>query len=248
MSGNKRVNDKKYWKERHEAVDDLKASGLQSVGLSANTYIYKILEDQYGKLLTRLNIDKVKTILDAGYGDGYFLRFFTDKFSDKTTEGIDISPAARKKIDFIPRGRLHVGDLSKFNLKKKFDIVHCFDVLYHILDEKDYNASLANLALHSKRYIILHERFLEKSALISSPHVRMRRREVTNQTLNSQGFFLHTEMPTHFLAMRTFTFTLNKLIPRSLYKIDNHIANNFSERTQERLGTHFIRVYKKAGT
>lgn len=243
----KKFDDKKYWKQRHARAANLKASGLKSVGVRANTYIYRILSEQYLALLQRLNMKDVKTILDCGYGDGYFLRFFTEHFPNKKLSGIDISDDARQKVDApVPKKQLRVGDLTSFNLKQKFDLVHCFDVLYHILDEADHRSALENLANHSGKYVILHEKFVHKSPRFSSAHVRFRRREFTNQVLNSKGFFLHAEIPTHFLGFRFLTYKLNKIMPGTLYKIDAYIAKHFPDHLQEVLGTHTIRVYKKA--
>lgn len=240
-----KIDDKAYWKNRHASVNTIKASGLKSVGVKANSYIYQILTEQYAKLLSTLDISNVKTILDCGFGDGHFLRFFTENFPNKVVTGVDISDAAKDKIDFVPKNRLHVSDLASLKLDKKFDLVHCFDVLYHILGESDYRSALENIANHSKEYVILHEKFVNKSPRFSSAHVRFRRREYTNQILNSKGFYLFTEIPTHFIGVRFFTYKLNKIIPGVLYKIDKFIADNFPDHLQEVLGTHSIRVYKK---
>lgn len=242
----KKFDDKTYWQQRHARVNSIKASGLKSVGIKANRYIYRILSEQYLKLLGKLPMQDVKTILDCGYGDGHFLSFFKKHFPDKKLTGVDISEAARDKIDVVPKKHLHIGDLSSFNLNKRFDLVHCFDVLYHVLNEADYRSSLENIANHANNYIVLHEKFVNKSPRFSSAHVRFRRREYTNQVLNSKGFYLHTEIPTHFMGVRLFTYKLNKIIPGVLYKIDTFIAERFPDHLQEALGTHSIRVYKKA--
>lgn len=244
----KKIDDKAYWKNRHARVKSIKASGLKSVGVKANGFIYKILTEQYEKLLKNLDLKDVKTILDCGFGDGHFLKFFKNNFPDKKITGVDISQDAKDKIDFIPKNQLHVSDLADLKLDRKFDLVHSFDVLYHILGEADYRSALQNIADHSNNYVILHERFVKKTPRFSSAHVRFRRREYTNQVLNSKGFFLHSEIPTHFLGVRFFTYHLNKIIPGLLYKIDKFIAEKFPDHLQELLGTHTIRVYKKGFT
>lgn len=246
VKADKKFDDKNYWKQRHARVNTLKASGLKSVGVTANHYIYRMLSEQYEKLLKKLKMHAVETILDCGYGDGYFLDFFQKHYPDKKLTGVDISDAARDKITSTPKKQLHVGDLTAFNLKKKFDLVHCFDVLYHILDEADYRDALENLAEHSKKYVVLHEKFVRRTPRFSSAHVRFRRREFTNQVLNSKGFYLHAETHTHFMGVRFFTYQLNKIIPGFLYKVDKFIAEKFPDHLQEFLGTHTIRVYKKA--
>lgn len=240
------VNDKEYWKVRHSKTGNLRASGQQSVSVRSNEYIYKILADQYLKLLNGLELKGLKTVLDCGFGDGYFLRFYQTYFPQMKVYGVDISADAKKKIDFLAKERLYTGDLTDFTLKKHFDIVHSFDVMYHILQSDDYVKTLKNMASLANRYIILHERFLDRAPLVSSKHVRMRRAEFTNQVLNSKGFFLSQEIPTHFLAMRLFTYKFNKIMPASLYKMDRFIAENVHPSAQEFLASHHIRVYSRS--
>ena len=243
----KYFDDKSYWKKRHANTDNLQASGLKSVNLKTNHLIYKMLADQYLALLKGLDIDTVKTILDCGYGDGYFLDFFKDNFPDKSLSGIDISKDSKDKIGKKHNlKKLHVGDLTDFNLNKKFDLVHSFDVLYHILKESDYRDALMNIAAHSQKYVILHERFFKRIPVISASHVRIRRNEFTNQILNSQNFYLHSEIPSHFFAMRMFSAPVNKAAPKLLYNLDNYIANSLPDHAQEVLASHSIRVYKQA--
>jgi len=239
------VDDKEYWKKRHSRTKNLKASGVKSVGVRSNEYIYKILAEQYLKLLNSLDLKDVKTVLDCGFGDGYFLKFYQTHFPQLKIFGVDISADAKKKIDFVAKSNLYTSDLTKFSSKKKFDIVHSFDVMYHILKSEDYVRTLNNMANLSNKYIILHERFLTRAPLVSSKHVRMRRAEFTNQILNSKGFYLYEEIPTHFLAMRLFTYKFNKVMPHSLYKVDRFIAENIHPSAQEFLASHHIRVYSR---
>ena len=240
------VNDKEYWRKRHSKTSNLKASGVKSVGIRSNEYIYKILAEQYLKLLNDLNLQDVKTVLDCGFGDGYFLRFYQKHFPQLKVFGVDISEDAKKKIDFLAKDNLYTSDLTEFTPNRRFDVVHSFDVMYHILQVEDYVKTLQNMAILANKYIILHERFLERAPLVSSKHVRMRRAEFTNQILNSRGFFLEREIPTHFLAMRLFSYKFNKVMPASLYKIDRYIAENIHPSAQEFLASHHIRVYAKA--
>jgi len=240
------VDDKQYWKKRHSKTTNLKASGVKSVGVKSNEYIYKILADQYLKLLNGLDLQGVRTVLDCGFGDGYFLRFYQTHFPHLKVFGVDISEDAKKKIDFLAKDNLYTSDLTEFTSKQRFDIVHSFDVMYHILRSEDYVKTLSNMASLAGKYIILHERFLDKAPLVSAKHVRMRRSEFTNQVLNSKGFYLSQEIPTHFLAMRLFTYKFNKIMPASLYKVDKYIAENVHPSAQEFLASHHIRVYAKA--
>ena len=239
------VDDKQYWKDRHARQPNLKASGLKSAGLRGNRYIYKILEDQYLKLLQSLDLSSVKSVLDCGFGDGYFLKFYQKNFPHLKIFGVDISKDAKLKIDFLPKSDLYTSDLTTFAPNRSFDIVHSFDVMYHILDTDDYVKALSNIATLSNKYVILHERFLKRAPLISSKHVRLRRSEFTDQILNSKGFFLIAEIPTHFFAARLLTYKLNKIVAVTLYRIDRYISERIHPSTQEFLASHHIRVYSK---
>lgn len=239
------VDDKSYWKERHAKTRSLKASGIKSIKVRSNEYVYKLLAEQYKKLLNDLDISNMKSVIDCGFGDGYFLKFFKENFPQLDVYGIDISKEAKKKIDFISNKNLYVRDLTKINITKKFDIVHSFDVLYHILSDSDYDKALSGMANLSLKHVILHERFMESVGPISSKHVRMRRSEYTNQILNAHGFYLSKEMPSHFFAMRLLTYRINNFTPGLMYKIDKYIADNMHPSTQESLASHYIRVYTK---
>jgi len=243
----KRFDDKSYWKKRHTQVDSLKASGLRSVGLKANHYIYKIVAEQYLALLNSINMDSVDSILDCGYGDGYFLDFFKDNFPNKKLYGVDISEESNNKVKpKHDKRNLYVGDLTDFDLKRKFNLVHCFDVLYHILDESDYRSALGNISNHSDKYVILHERFFTRVPFITLSHIRFRKSEVTNQILNANGFFLYSEIPSHFFGVRLLSSLVYKISPSLLYKIDKMVVDNFPNHIQELLSSHTIRVYKKS--
>ena len=236
-------DDKNYWKARHVGSANLKASGIKSIKVKSNEYVYKMLADQYLKLLHGMEISGVKSVIDCGFGDGYFLDFFEKNFPDLDVHGVDISPAAKDKVKFKKKDNLYIGDLTKFQSDKKFDIVHCFDVLYHVLSDDDYEKSLTNIAKLSQKYVILHERFFDKAPAISAKHVRMRRSDYTNQILNSHGFYLIKEIPSHFFAMRFLTYRLNNLTPGLLYKVDKYIADKIHPSTQESFASHHIRIY-----
>lgn len=240
-----KFSDKEYWKKRHSDIDNIRAVGGKGVNIKGNYYVYKFLEEQYKELLSKIDISEVKTFFDCGFGDGHFLRFYKETYPHIKLSGIDISQDAKERIDFVNPKDLFVGDLVDMNIKKTYDIVQSFDVLYHIVNDSDYYNALYNMTKIAKKYLILHERFNSSAGLISLKHIRMRRSEYTNQILNSEDFYLYREIPSHFLAKRLFTYRLNSYIPGLLYKLDHFISNHFHDSTQERMASHFIRIYKR---
>lgn len=98
------------------------------------------------------NGKNVKSVLDVGCYDGYFL----SKVKAKEKAGIDLSPIKKyKNIKYIK------GDIYKLNFKNKFDRIFAFDVLEHVDNDKLFLESLIKL-LKQEGIIIL-----------STPHKEM---------------------------------------------------------------------------
>ena len=202
---------------------------------------------QYQKLLDALDISNLKTFFDAGYGDGTFLKFFSNKYPNLELFGIDVSKEAKDKIkiDGLINENLFVGDFAKMDISTKYDIVHNFDVLYHILDDNEFEHSLNNLCTITNKYLIIHDRFLKKPQKFTKSHVRMRVGSALESIISDHGLKLHSQVATHFIAMRPSTYLLNRFISKQMFGIDQYLSQKLSEEKQLKLGTHFIRVYER---
>ena len=65
------------------------------------------------KVLHSLEIDSLKSVIDCGFGDGYFLDFFQTNFSEWDVFGLDISENAINKVStFFENRKLRVIDLT----------------------------------------------------------------------------------------------------------------------------------------
>jgi SAM-dependent methyltransferase len=85
----------------------------------------------YLRALIRKYHKKAQSLLELGCGSGSMLKVLSLHYS---CEGLDLSHAmlkiARKKA---PRARLHQGDITNFNLGRRFDVVVCpFDTMNHV--------------------------------------------------------------------------------------------------------------------
>jgi len=99
----------------------------------------------------RQNID---TIIDVGCGDLQLWEGLTPA-SGKYT-GIDISPTiidAHKKM-YPDRNFICANSGTPLNISA--DIVTCFDVLWHIVDENTYVNTLKNIQYYAKKYALIY--------------------------------------------------------------------------------------------
>jgi len=90
----------------------------------------------------------VKTILDAGYGNGAFLNTISNAYE---VVGLDSSEEALKYV----KTTAILGDISRMPFEaENFDLVTCLEVLEHLpLDT--YKRALAELQRVSRKYIII---------------------------------------------------------------------------------------------
>ena len=246
---NDRFDAEQYWKNRHSDVrfrGALASVGCKSWPARANYFSYRIVLEQYGKILTKLALDQGARFLDAGAGIGIFSQFLCERGFDVTA--LDISAVALERIS-NPNIRKVVGTLTRLDFEAgSFEAVHCFDVLYHITDDEDWKAALSGLCKSSCRYLILHERFMNFRPLVRSRHVKQRSRRQTFETLAEQGFFEILSIPTHLVAMRLPTYRVSKLAPEFFYDVDRHLLNLIEETGFHFLGSHHIKVFERKRT
>ncbi len=135
----------RYWDNRHRAQDDLRSGGDIGLGDAANEIFYLT---RLGKLLEiigdRNSVREPQFVLDAGCGKGYFARALVR--CGFRVEGIDTSPAAIEFCQSHGPGRYEVASLADWRSPWLYDVVYSVDVLFHVLDDADWAASVENLA------------------------------------------------------------------------------------------------------
>ncbi|WDZ87817.1 class I SAM-dependent methyltransferase [Micromonospora cathayae] len=135
-----------YWDDRHRREGDLRSGGDVSFDEATNEMFYVrrlgILLDLLGQ-----HSDPVapRYLLDAGCGKGWFSRALA-RFGHRV-DGIDASPSALAEGRTLGGGpRYHESTLADWHSPWPYDAVVSIDVLFHVLDEEQWQASLRNLA------------------------------------------------------------------------------------------------------
>lgn len=120
-----------------------------------------------------LNSESIETAIEFGCGDGHQLGLI----DYPTYEGLDVSAKAisicQAKFKTEPSKIFKVYNPQKFQIEKQADLVVCFDVLFHIVDENDFLKTLKDIFESAKKYIV----FTTNLKPISSkhePHIRCR--------------------------------------------------------------------------
>ncbi|AEV88624.1 type 11 methyltransferase [Actinoplanes sp. SE50] len=135
-----------YWDDRHERESDLRSGGHMAFDEATNRMFYMrrlaLLMDLIG-----LQSSPVAPLflLDAGCGKGWFSRELV-RFGHRV-DAIDGSLTALQHAEAEGGGpRFHRSSLSGWRNPWLYDVVFSIDVLFHILDEDEWERSVRNLA------------------------------------------------------------------------------------------------------
>lgn len=136
-----------YWDQRHAAEDELASGGNIGYDRGTNAMLYAVRTARLIEVLgTGTDSTVPLRVLDAGCGKGYFSRQLAS-FGHRV-DGIDTSAHAIDlcRAEAGPSESYAVSDLSGWSPPQIYDAVLCIDVLYHLLDEDEWEASVRNLA------------------------------------------------------------------------------------------------------
>jgi 2-polyprenyl-3-methyl-5-hydroxy-6-metoxy-1,4-benzoquinol methylase len=146
-----------YWEARHRRAGELASGGHIGIGHAGNELFYA---RRLGALLEIIGDHASMThplfVLDAGCGKGHFARGLA-----RCGHRVDAIDAAAAAIEYcrtvpgspvpgspVPGKQLHwaVSPLSAWSTPWLYDVVYAIDVLFHVLDDGEWAASVTNLA------------------------------------------------------------------------------------------------------
>jgi len=184
-----------YWVKRHETL----RGSLSSVGgigtpEQENRQRYALKKRKVASLLRyfrKLDLHG-STVLDVGCGIGVVSELFFSLGAD--VSGVDASPIAiaeaRDRAGPPPRSpdNFKIGSIVSFNFEKQFDFTFCLDVLYHVVDDLNWETALKNLVKHTKTggYLVLSDK-TKPGPQRPAEHVRFRTKAMYDDVLNGLG-------------------------------------------------------------
>jgi 2-polyprenyl-3-methyl-5-hydroxy-6-metoxy-1,4-benzoquinol methylase len=136
-----------YWESRHRRAGDLRSGGHIGLDHASNEIFYA---RRLGVLLEIIgdhtSAAEPLFVLDAGCGKGLFARAV-----DHCGHRVDAIDAAAAAIEYCREqpgatARFEVSSLSAWSSPWLYDVVYAIDVLFHVLDDGEWAASVGNLA------------------------------------------------------------------------------------------------------
>lgn len=184
-------NERAYWEERIARRDRYSSIGVKSLPSTINRYRKQALFSVIKKALRSQAVDlKSARVLDAGCGTGIYSSYYASAGAHIT--GVDFSyeaVTATKKLS-IP-GHYCQAELAHLPFADAaFDVTHVFSVLYHIVDDQNWRASLHEVGRVTQQdgILLLRVDWIDKT-IRRADHVKHRAREEYLRHLTEEGPF-----------------------------------------------------------
>jgi SAM-dependent methyltransferase len=236
-------DEKAYWRKRHvDMTGKLTAVGIDNLRERTNERSYRLVAEQYERVLDRLALPTGTRVIDAGAGIGFFSRILMARGYEVTA--VDISQVALDEIEGVAAKVCSPLATAPIPARSA-ELVHSFDVVYHIMEDREWKASLEALARWSSKYIVMHERFLRLPQLVPSRIMKMRTRAQTRRVLAGAGFSEVYSAPTSIFGKRLFTYMMANYAPDTFYALDHAAVPRVTDTALRGLGSHHIKVFER---
>ena len=165
-----------YWVARHETrPGKWDAVGYQSGDAALNQAFYECRMRALRQSLVDEKLDLTnKRVLDVGCGLGTFSRYYHSRGAQ--VFGVDVSPKAVEHCNSLGIGQFTVCEAGalRSHFDQPFDLIHCFDVLYHITDDNEWETALGGYAglSHSTTRWLLTEFHVPNRHVVSAHVVK----------------------------------------------------------------------------
>jgi SAM-dependent methyltransferase len=212
-----------FWEKSLSDNFDLRGTGHPGLSDAYNERCYRLRGIVLDQLLSKHRVPvAAREVLDAGCGSGFFVDHFRNLGAHVT--GVDLTEVAVRKLsERFPDSRFEIGDLATWRPSRTYDVVSCFDVLFHIVDDAAWERAMTNLAdaVAPGGYFVFTEDFVDRAHDPQATHNRSRGRAAYETALIARGLAILDERPTHHLMNRELGALkfLNRM-PEIIYRID----------------------------
>ena len=237
-------DDHQYWVRRTQQ-GGLATVGHRRFSAQTNELFYRRARAALLKLMDQRAPDKRAAILDAGAGIGYYSQALYDAGFREVT-ACDISEQALASIERPIKKVVTPLESMHSKLDTMYDLVLCFDVLYHIIEDASFEKAIENICRSSREYIFIHGSFPQFIPLHLLRHVKFRTLARHDMLFARYGFTRVEIRPTQFLMGRLPWIYLYKIFPDATYRFDEKLLMLATRLSLHRFVSQTILVYKKA--
>ena len=195
-----------FWNARLDKDFSLSGVGHASVGLAFNRWAYKVRRRVLLRTLAACGITiRGARILELAFGTGYYLDLWSE-LGAAHVFGMDIAHvavhAARERYAAHP-WCFEQGDIGKPLSAEvpaaSFDVATAFDVLFHLVDDAQWNGALDNLttALKPGGHAVIFDKFQKRES--AGSHVRRRTLAQYREALERRGLEIQALQPIFFM-------------------------------------------------
>jgi len=188
-----------FWEQRLEAQFDLRGTGETGLSLAYNLACYRLRAEVLATCLQRAGLlPGGRRVLDIGCGTGFWTEWYVSRGAHYT--GVDIAQVSVDRLAArYPEQRFVRADVSEGVPGGPYDIVNVFDVLYHITDDKLWEAAVRYLAgaVAPGGLLLVTDVFSDRGSL--AEHNVMRPLGRYLEVITAAGLKREQLLPTHVL-------------------------------------------------
>jgi SAM-dependent methyltransferase len=194
---------KEYWEERLGSHEGLVGVGNLSLGPAYVPWLYRVRRRIFKRLVRSSGIEvDIATVLDVGSGTGFYVDLWRSAGAG-TVVATDLTKVAvdRLRACGIRAEEMDIGAVGQAFEPGSFDVVSAFDVLFHVVDDDNYEQALRNVRrlLRPGGWFVFTDLPVASGSTKRAAH-QVRRAEIDIlQALERNGLRLETRMPSFFL-------------------------------------------------
>jgi SAM-dependent methyltransferase len=189
-----------YWEDRLRKNFSLSGVGDHSRGKRYNEWLYRVRKYIFPRLMKKLDMDITRaSVLDIGSGTGFYIERWKEMRAAKIT-GADITSVVvetlAKKFDDFEFVQMDIGQNEIPLAGQQFDIISCFDVLFHIVDDEKFATAIRNIysLLKPGGILVFSDNFLHGSS-VRARHQVSRSLEEIETIVRGAGFQVSGRYP-----------------------------------------------------
>ncbi len=203
-----------YWERRLRDHFTLEGVGYLRLGRRYNEWMYRVRGEVFDRVVAELGLTgpaaeqtgpraggRVGRVLEVGSGTGFYVNRWLALGADVT--GVDLTEVAVDRLrDRFPRARFvqaNIGESLTAPLdgeRGSYDAVSAFDVLFHIIDDREYALALTNIAslLKPGGWFLWSDNFVHQPTMRVAHQVSRSLEEIT-AAVGAAGFEIVRRTP-----------------------------------------------------